>query len=89
MEDEPTSPESHDMIKNEVLNTIPEMAPWGDMHEELKIEEVTPMSKVEECICQLNKEMKATIVKQKEENLKNMIVNDYVPKLLFKHKYPF
>ena len=63
------------------------MAPWGDMHKELKIEDVTPMSKVEECIFQLNKEMEATIVKQKEENLKNMIVNDYVPKLLLEHNY--
>ena len=50
MENEPTSLESHDTIKDEVLKTIPDMAPWGDMHEELKIEEVTPMSKVEECI---------------------------------------
>ena len=89
MEDEPTSPKSHDTTKDEVLKTIPEMAPWGDMHEELKIEEVTPMSKVEECIFQLNKEMKATILKQKEENLKNMIVNDHVPKFLFEHNYQF
>ena len=87
MEDELTSPESHDTIKDEVLKTIPEMDLWGDMHEELKIEEVTPMSKVEECIFKLNKEMEATIVKQKEENLKNMIVNDYVLKLLLEHNY--
>ena len=32
------------------------------MHEELKIEEVTPMSMVEEYIIQLNKEMESTIV---------------------------
>ena len=57
MEDEPTSPESHDTIKEEVLKAILEMAPWGDMHEELKIEEVTSMSKVDEFIIQLNKEM--------------------------------
>ena len=50
MEDELTSLESHDMTKDEVLNTISEMAPWGDMHEELKVEGVTPMSKVEEYI---------------------------------------
>ena len=81
----PTSPESHDTTKDEVLRTILEMAPWGDIHEELKIEKVIPMSKVEECIFKLNKEMEATTVKQKEENLKNMIVNDYVPKLLLKH----
>ena len=45
-----TSLESHDTTKDEFLKTISEIAPWGDMHEELKIEEVTPMSKVEECI---------------------------------------
>ena len=50
MEDDPTSPKSHEMIKDEVVGTIPKMAPWGDMHEELKIEEVTPMSKAKEYI---------------------------------------
>ena len=28
-------------------------------------------------------------MKQKEENLKNMIVNDYDPKLLLEHNYQF
>ena len=64
------------------------MAPWGDMHEELKIEEVTPMSKVEECIVQLCKEMEATIVNKKIKNPKNnKIVEDYVLKLLIEHNY--
>ena len=65
------------------------MAPWGDMHEELKIEEVTPMSKVEEYIIQLNKEMEATIVTYKEKNKKKNIVEDYVPKMLLEHNYRF
>ena len=55
-EDEPTSPESHDTIK-EVVKTISEMAPWGEMFEEIQIVKVTPMSKVEECITQLCKKM--------------------------------
>ena len=50
MEDESSSPESHDTTKYEVLKNIPEMAPWGDMYEELKIEEIILMSKVEEYI---------------------------------------
>ena len=62
------------------------MDSWGDMHEELKIEDVTPMSKVEEYIIQLNKEMKATIVTHRE---KKKIVEDYVPKMLFEHNYRF
>ena len=83
------SPESHDMTKDEVLKTILEMAPWGEMHEELKNEEMTPMSKEKVYILQLNKEMGAAIVKQKEEKIKNMIVNDYVPKFLIEHNYRF
>ena len=49
-EDESTSSESHEKIKDEVVNTTPEMAPWGETYEELKNEEVTPIPKVEECI---------------------------------------
>ena len=44
MEHKPTSLESHDTLKDKVLKAIPEMAPWGDMNKEFKIEEVTPMS---------------------------------------------
>ena len=59
---EPTSPKSQEKIKDEVVNTILKMAKWGEKLEKLKIEKVTPMSKVEECIVQLCKEMEATIV---------------------------
>ena len=69
-EDEPTSPKSHKMIKYDVFKTIPEMAPWGEKHEGLKIEEVTPMSKVEECIIQLNEEIEVSIVILKEKKIK-------------------
>ena len=51
-EDELTSPESHDTTKDEVLKTIPKMAPWGEIHEVFKIARVTPMSKSKECIVQ-------------------------------------
>ena len=36
MEDEPTSPKSHEKTNDEVVKTIPEMDPWGEMLEELK-----------------------------------------------------
>ena len=65
-EDEPTSPESHEKIKDEVVNTTPKMAPWGEMHEELKIEEVTLVPKAEECTIKLFKETEATIVLKKK-----------------------
>ena len=40
-EDEPTSPESHDMTNDEVMKTIPEMTFWVPMHEEVKIDNKT------------------------------------------------
>ena len=46
-EDEPTSLESQEKIKDEVVKTIPEMATWGENLKGLKIKEVTRMSKVE------------------------------------------
>ena len=61
-EDELTSPESHKKINDEVINTIPEMAPWGEMHEELKNEQMTPIPK-KGCTIQSFKKMEATIVK--------------------------
>ena len=66
-EDEPTYVESHEKIKYEVVKTISEMAPWGEMHEELKIEKVTLITKVEECTIKLFKEMEATIVNKKKK----------------------
>ena len=65
--DDPTSPDPHEKIKDEVVKNILKMAPWGEKLEELKIEEVTPISKVEECIIQLNKEIETTIVNKKIE----------------------
>ena len=65
-EDEPTSPESQEKKKDEVIWSILVMAPWSEKLEDLKIEEVTPMSKVEVFIVQLCKEMEATIVKIKK-----------------------
>ena len=69
-EDESTSPESHEMTKQKVVKTIPEMASWGEMYEDFDIAKVTPMSKVVEYIIQLNKEIEATIVNKKIEKKK-------------------
>ena len=68
------------------------MTLWGEVHKGLKNEKMIPISKVEECIFQLNKEMIATIVKQKEKHIKIiiiMIVGDYVLKFLIEHNYWF
>ena len=89
-EDEQTSVESHEKIKYEVVKTILEMAPWGEIHEELKIEKVTLIPKAEECTIKLFKEMEATIVNQKKKKSKKiMIFNDYVPKMLLEHNFRF
>ena len=50
---------------------------------------MTPISEVDESIFQLNKELIATIVKQKEENIIKIIMKDYVPKFLIEHNYQF
>ena len=46
------------------------MTLWGEMHEELQNERMTPMSEVDEYIAQLNKKLEDNIVKQKEKNFK-------------------
>ena len=86
-EDESTSLESHEKIKDDIVKTTPEMAPWGEIHEELKNEKITPISKIEECTMQLYVEVEATIVNKKIENKKIMLLEDYVLKLLIEHKY--
>ena len=48
-EDKPTSLESHEKIKDEIVKTIPEMAPWGEMHEEFRNEKMIPIPKAKEC----------------------------------------
>ena len=68
-EDKPTSPESHEKIKDEIVKTILEMVPWGKMHEGLKNEKMTPIPKTEECTMQLFEEVEATIVKKKKKTL--------------------
>ena len=66
------------------------MTLWGEIHEELKIEKMTLMFEVDKCIFQLNKELIATVVKQKEKNLKKiMFMEDNVLKLLIEHNYRF
>ena len=66
-EDELTSPKSHEKIKDELVKTILETAPWGEMHEELKNEKMIPILKAEECTIQFFKEMEATIVNTKKK----------------------
>ena len=40
---EPTSLESHEKIKDDIVKTTSEMAPWGEILEELKNEKITPI----------------------------------------------
>ena len=91
-EDEPTSPESHEKTNDEVVKTIPEMTLWVPMHEEVKNENKTKTSEVDEYIIHLNNELRGIIVKKKMKKnrkykKKIMILEDYVLKLLIEHNY--
>ena len=77
--DEPTSLESHEKINDEVVKTIPEMVPWGEMHEELKNEKMTPIPKTEECTIYLFKKMEATIVKKKTKYFEFLNLHNHPP----------
>ena len=68
-EKEQTSPESHEKTNDEVGKTMSEMTLWAEMHEGLKNEKMTPTSKVDEYIIQLNNEMKGTFVKEKKNKI--------------------
>ena len=90
-ENESTSPESYEKVKEEVVETFPEMTLWGEMHEELKNEKTIPNSEVDEYIIHFNNELRGTIVNKKikkiENQKNNKIVEDYVLKLLIEHNY--
>ena len=75
-EDEPTSPESHEKTNDEVAKTIPEMTLWFSMHEEVKNENKTPTSKVDEYIIHLNNKLRGIIVKKKRKKIDNIKKND-------------
>ena len=64
-EKESTSPKSYEKVKEEVVETFPEMTLWGEMHEELKNEKAIPNYEVDEYIIHLNNELRGTIVNKK------------------------
>ena len=64
------------------------MTLWGEVYKELK-KKMTHMSKEDEYIAQLNKELEPTIVNQKGKNANKMIVENFVLKLLIEHNYRF
>ena len=88
-EKESTSPKQHKM-KIEVDKTIPEMTLWGDVHEKVKNEKLTPISKVDETILELMESESATKVKKAPNSLgKHASLRVYVLKKLFEHNYGF
>ena len=80
-EDEPTSLESHEKTNDEVVKTIPEMTLWVPMHEEVKNENKTPTSEVDEYIIHLNNEMRGIIVKIKMKKIKKYKKNNDLGRL--------
>ena len=71
-EDEPTSQESLEKTNYDVVKTIPEMTLWVPMHEEVKNENKTPTSEVDEYIINLNNELRGIIVKKKMKKIENI-----------------
>ena len=49
-EKDPTSSKSYEKVKDEVVKTMPKMTIWGEMHEGLKNEKMTPTSEMDEYI---------------------------------------
>ena len=86
-EKESTSLEPNEMSE-EVVETIPKMTLWGEVHKELKNEKMTPISEVDEFIIRLNKKLKENIV-QKEKKYLRVQLEDNVFKLLIEHNYRF
>ena len=59
-----------------------EMTLWGEMHEGLKNEKMTPTSDVDDYIIQLNNEMKGTFVKKKmKKKIENIKENNDLRRL--------
>ena len=56
-------------MREEVVETIPEMIPRGEVHKELENKKMIFVTEVDEFIFQLNKELEANIVKQKEKKI--------------------
>ena len=83
-EDEPTSSKLNEK-REEVVKTFLDMTLWGEVYKELKNKKMTPMFEVDEYIVQLNEELEATIVNQKEKKCQKMIAEDCVLKLLIVH----
>ena len=53
--EESNSPKPNEM-REEVMDTIPEMIPWGEVHKESENKKMTLITEVDEFIFQLNKE---------------------------------
>ena len=70
-EKESISPESYEKVKEEVVETFPDMTLWGEMHEELKNEKTIPNSEVDEYIIHFNNELRGTIVNKKIKKIEN------------------
>ena len=65
--------------KRKAIKTILEMIIWGDVHEKLENEKITPISEVDEIILELIKIRRATMVKKALKSLKDHpILKDYV-----------
>ena len=85
--EESTSLEHKEMIKY-VEKTSPKITLWGDEHEKIEKEKITPITEVDETILELIKIGKAAMMKKTLESLrKHASQKYYVLKQLHEHKF--
>ena len=77
-------------MSEEVVETIPKMTLWCEVHKELKKKEekMTLIYEVDEFIIQLNKKLKENIV-HKERKYLRVHLEENMLKLLIEHNYRF
>ena len=76
--------------KRKEFKTTLEMILWEEVHGKLENKKMTPISKLDEIIFELNENLKATKVKKAPNFLgKHASLKVYVLKKLFEHNYGF
>ena len=82
------SPEPKEIRKK--VEILLEMILWGEVHEKLENQKMTPISLGDEIIFELNENLRASMVKKAHESLRKYAsLEDYVLKQLHEHNYCF
>ena len=84
----PTSPQMEENRKEVKITS--EMILWGEVHEKLENQKMTPILELDEIIFELNENLKAIMVTKAPKYLKkHASQKDYVLKQLLEHNFSF